>query len=180
MYSGDADGRRDRHRGETRSDELTCYRVPAAAHWLGWSPAYLPDLLTDPIPSREDWTTTAAARRAVDIRHTLTRHALTAPWLPALENTWRAQNAMKIAARATDRRAKALAEIHAARDRIRCAQILLDAVANKAAAAQAAGVQMRQAYGLGLFGPSRPSEATPHPEAAKPGADRLRPPMRSP
>jgi hypothetical protein len=153
MYSGDATGHQGRHGDEIRTDQLTCYRVPASAYRLGWSPAHLPDMLTDPIPPHDDWTITAAARRVIDIRHTLARHALAAPWLPALEDTWRAQTAMKIAARATDYRAKALTEIRAARARIRYAQGLLDAVAAKVASAEAAGIRMRAPYGRDLFGP---------------------------
>lgn len=85
MYSGDSTGERDRHNDVIRTDPLSCYGVAADRYRLGERMAHLAELAVDPIPERNDYAgVTASARRVVDVRHALARHALAAPWLPDL------------------------------------------------------------------------------------------------
>ena len=155
LYSGDSTGERDRHKDVIRTDPLSCYGVPASRYRLGERMAHLAELAADAIPDRNDYAgVTASARRVVDVRHTLVRHALAAPWLPDLLWTWRLQTAVKISARATADRAKALATIRAARTTIRVAQSVLNAAAAENTEATGRGITPLARDGFDLHGPA--------------------------
>jgi len=155
VYSGDSTGVRDRHNDVVRTNPLSCYGVPASRYRLGERMAHLHELAADPIPDRNDYAgVTAAARRTVDIRHALVRHALSAPWLADLLWTWRLQTAVKISARATADRVRALDTIRAARSTIRRAQHVLDAVANESTEATARSITPLARDGFDLHQPS--------------------------
>lgn len=155
MYSGDSTGERDRHKDVIRANPLSCYGVAANRYRLGERMAHLAELAADPIPERNDWAgVTTSARRVVDVRHALARHALAAPWLPDLLWTWRLQTAMNIAVRATAVRTRALDTIRAARSTIRCAQTVLDTVSVENAEATALGITPRARDGFDLHAPA--------------------------
>lgn len=155
LYSGDSTGTRDRHNDVVRTDRLSCYGVPASRYRLGERMAHLHELAADAIPERNDYAgITAAARRTVDVRHALVRHALSAPWLADLLWTWRLQTAVKISARATADRVRALDAIRAARSTIRRAQHVLDAVATEDTEAAARSITPLARDGIDLHQPS--------------------------
>jgi hypothetical protein len=155
LYSGDSSGTRDRHNDVVRTNSLSCYSVPASRYRLGERMAHLHELAADAIPDRNDYAgVTAAARRTVDVRHTLVRHALAAPWLADLLWTWRLQTAVKISARATADRVRALDTIRAARSTIRRAQQVLDAVATENTEAAARSITPLTRDGFDLHQPS--------------------------
>jgi hypothetical protein len=154
LYSGDSTGTRDRRNDVIRTDPLCCYGVPASRYRLGERMAHLAELAADEIPEPNDFAgITAAARRVVDVRHALARYALAAPWLADLLWTWRLQTAVKIAARATTERVKALNTIRAARSTIRCAQAVLNEIGAENIEAAARGIAPLARDGVDLHVP---------------------------